>query len=53
MEIKWFEEQRQFFVRHGLKYPEVFHSMFLESKKGSNEGSVIFWKGHKKCKKLN
>lgn len=42
MEIKWFEEQRQFFVRHGLKYPEVFHSMFLESKKGSNEGSVIF-----------
>ena len=43
---KCFEEQRQFFVRHCLKYLEVFHSMF-RIKKGSNECSAIFWEGHK------
>lgn len=50
---KYFEEQREFFVQHCLKHPEVFHSLFLEGKKGSNEASTIFWKGHKKCKKPN
>ena len=47
---KRFEEQRQFFVRHWLKHPEVFHSMFLESKKSANVGSAIFGKGTKNVK---
>lgn len=40
---KSYEEQREFFVKQCLKYPEVFHSMFLRRKKGAEEDSVIFW----------
>ena len=43
---KCFGEQREFFVRCCLKYPEVFHWMF-RSKEGLNECSAIFWEGYK------
>ena len=36
-------QNKEFFVKQCLKYPEVFHSVFLRRKKGAEEDSVIFW----------